>query len=233
MKTKILIIDDDEELNRLLFAYLGQFDFEVLTASHPTRGLQLLKSEQPALIVLDVMLPEKTGFELCSEIRKTSSVPIIMLTARGDLNDRVVGLELGADDYLPKPYGPRELVARIQSVLRRTQGALAGRNKALLRSGELIVDMEKAIATLASQDLDLTTAELAVLCFLMENPGRTLSRDEIFQEIRGAQWDSLDRSVDMVVSRLRHKLKDDTKHPRYLKTMWGAGYRFVGEIIDA
>jgi DNA-binding response OmpR family regulator len=232
MKTKILIIDDDEELNRLLSTYLEQFDFEVMTASHPSRGLELLKSQNPALIVLDVMLPERSGFELCTEIRRTSSVPIIMLTARGDLNDRVVGLELGADDYLPKPYGPRELVARIQSVLRRTNGKLAARKRRVLQSGDLKVDLGNSSAYLAEQNLDLTTAELSVLGYLLENPGRTLTREEIFQQIRGTQWDSVDRSVDMVVSRLRFKLKDDTKRPRYLKTMWGAGYRFLGEVSD-
>ncbi len=234
MKNTILIIDDDVELNRLLSAYLAQFDFEAVTAADPTQGLQLLKSARPALIVLDVMLPERNGFELCTEIRKTSTVPIIMLTARGDLSDRIVGLELGADDYLPKPYEPRELVARIQSVLRRTlAGPAAPSRKSVLRSGELMIDPEQGKALLGAVDLELTTAEFSVLSFLMTNAGKTVSRDEIFQQVRGAQWDSVDRSVDMVVSRIRHKLKDDSRHSRFLKTIWGEGYRFVGPITDA
>lgn len=231
---KILIIDDDKELNRLLSSYLRQYHFEVLTAGRPSEGLQLLESLRPDLVVLDVMLPEKSGFELCQEIRRSSQIPIIMLTARGDLSDRVVGLELGADDYLPKPYEPRELVARIQSVLRRTQdpGKTEGPRKSLLVSGDLRVDLTRAEAWLAGQSLDLTTAEFAVLSLLIRNAGRTLSRDEIVQGLRGGSWDSLDRTVDMMVSRLRHKLQDSSKHPRYLKTMWGEGYRFVGTVSD-
>ena len=231
--TKILIIDDDKELNNLLSSYLKQFNFEILTSTTPTEGLNLLASFHPDLIVLDVMLPEKNGFEVCQEIRRTSKIPIIMLTARGDLSDRIVGLELGADDYLPKPYDPRELVARIQSVLRRTQGTLHGAAaKTHLRSQELSVDLIKASAELAGQDLELTTSEFSVLKHLMENAGRTLSRDEIVHNMRGNNWDSLDRTVDMIVSRLRHKLKDASKNPQYLKTMWGEGYRFVGNVEE-
>lgn len=231
---KILIIDDDEELNRLLSSYLKQFGFDVIAAAHPTKGIERLKADQPSLVVLDVMLPERSGFEVCSEIRRVSAIPIIMLTARGDLSDRIVGLELGADDYLPKPYEPRELVARIQSVLRRTQGNLQTNPQGAWRSGELEVECEKALALLDGSPLELTHAEFSVLCFLMLNAGRTVSRDEIYQQIRGGMpWDSVDRSVDMVVSRLRHKLRDDPRRSRYLKTMWGEGYRFVGDVLRA
>ena len=232
-KTKILIIDDDEELNRLLSSYLGQFSFEVITTARPSEGLAALQTLQPDLIVLDVMLPEKNGFEVCQEIRRSYRTPIIMLTARGDLSDRVVGLELGADDYLPKPYEPRELVARIQSVLRRTRAAQEGPAKVTLVSDDLTLDLNKASARLSGEELELTTAEFSVLRHLMENSGKTLSRDEITQAMRGgSHWDSMDRTVDMIVSRLRGKLKDDSKHPRFLKTMWGEGYRFVGDVQD-
>ena len=226
----ILIIDDDEELNTLLTSYLKQFNFDVVSAIQPSLGLEILQTRKVDMIVLDVMLPEKSGFEVCREIRKTSKTPIIMLTARGDLSDRVVGLELGADDYLPKPYEPRELVARIQSVLRRTQGHLVETESRYIESHDLIVDMNKASATLTGNNLDLTTAEFTVLKILIENVGRTLSRDELTQAMRGSQWDATDRTVDMVVSRLRHKLHDDSKNPVYLKTIWGEGYRFVGDI---
>lgn len=231
MTTKpILIIDDDLELNRLLTSYLGQFGLTALTAAHPDLGIELLKKENPALVVLDVMLPGMNGFETCRAIRQFSKVPIIMLTARGELSDRIVGLEVGADDYMPKPFEPRELVARIQSVLRRTEGELQLPKKTF-RSGVLVADFEKAIATLSSEDLQLTSAEFSALWFLMENVGKTISREEIFKHLRGGSWDGVDRSVDMILSRLRSKLKDTTKQSTYVKTMWGEGYRFVAEVI--
>ena len=230
MKTKVLIIDDDEEANRLLSAYLSQFEFEVVSATLPELGLQMIKSKKPALVVLDVMLPGRSGFDLCREIRRSSALPIIMVTARGDLGDRIVGLEAGADDYLPKPYEPRELIARIQSVLRRTQGALTTKIK-IRRSGDLFVDPGKAVAMLRTDDLHLTATEISVLCLLMDNVGKTVSREEIYQHLRGGDWDGADRSVDMVVSRLRTKLMDDSKQAVFLKTMWGDGYRFVGDVI--
>jgi DNA-binding response OmpR family regulator len=229
MEKTILIIDDDKELNRLLTSYLAQFGLKVLSSTESEQGLQVLKEQGPALIVLDVMLPGMNGFETCREIRKLSKVPIIMLTARGELSDRIVGLELGADDYLPKPFEPRELVARIQSVLRRTDGHLVS-NRQIFRSQDLIVDFEKATAVLAGEDLQLTSAEFSALWHLMENAGKTISREEIFKHLRGVSWDGLDRSVDMLMSRMRSKLKDSSKQPRYLKTMWGEGYRFVGDV---
>ena len=232
MRKKILIIDDDQELNDLLTRYLAKFDFEVISASHPTRGLELLKKESPQLIVLDVMLPGKNGFEVCKEIRSQAKVPIIMLTARGDLSDRIVGLELGADDYMPKPYEPRELVARIQSVLRRTEDySHASTPVRYLKSGNLIVDLDKTEVRVGDEILELTTTEYEILCLLMKNRGQTLSREKILDQLRGVEWDNMDRTIDVLVSRLRHKLKDDPKHPQFLKTVWGSGYRFVGEVI--
>jgi DNA-binding response OmpR family regulator len=227
---KILIIDDDQELNDLLTRYFAKFDFEVISASHPTVGMQLFRKEVPALIVLDVMLPGKNGFEVCKEIRQEAKVPIIMLTARGDLSDRIVGLELGADDYLPKPYEPRELVARIQSILRRAEYSVPVLTGKILKSHQLVVNLDRASAFLAGEDLDLTTTEFEILCILMKHRGTTLSRDQILDQLRGVEWDNVDRTIDVLVSRLRHKLKDDPKHPLYLKTVWGSGYRFVGEV---
>jgi DNA-binding response OmpR family regulator len=230
VKKKILIIDDDQELNDLLTRYLAKFDFEVISASHPSVGLELFRKQSPNLIVLDVMLPGKNGFEVCKEIRQEAKVPIIMLTARGDLSDRIVGLELGADDYMPKPYEPRELVARIQSVLRRVDYSAAAPPGKILKSNELVVNMDRASVFLAGEDLDLTTTEYEILCLLMLHRGVTLSRDQILDQLRGVEWDNVDRTIDVLVSRLRHKLKDDPKHPKYLKTVWGSGYRFVGEV---
>ncbi len=228
---KILIIDDDQEANGLLTRYLNKFGFDVISACHPQRGLELIKEQTPDLIVLDVMLPGKNGFEVCKEIRRDATIPIIMLTARGDLSDRIVGLEIGADDYMPKPYEPRELVARIQSVLRRTEAPTAAKSEtSFLKSGELVVDLNKAEAKLGDEALDLTTTEFEILCLLMKNRGHTLSREKILEQLRGVEWDNIDRTIDVLVSRLRHKLKEDPKHPRFLKTVWGSGYRFVGEV---
>lgn len=232
MRKKILIIDDDEELNELLSDFLPRYDFEVITANHPTLGLQLLKKHEPHLVVLDIMLPVKNGFEVCKEIRQIVQTPIIILSARGDLNDKVVGLELGADDYMPKPYEPRELVARIQSVLRRSDGYPTAPIEAkTLKSHDLYIDTHKATVYLADIQLDLTTMEFEILCLFMKNPGITLSREQVVDKIRGIEWDSIDRTIDVLISRLRHKLKDDAKNPKYLKTIWGSGYRFVGDVI--
>lgn len=232
MRKKILIIDDDNELSDLLTDFLAKFDYEVLTADHPTLGLELLKKHNPDLIVLDIMLPDKNGFEVCKEIRQSNlQTPIIMLSARGDFNDKIAGLDLGADDYMPKPYEPRELVARIQSVLRRAEGRKSSSgDNAILKSDGLVVNITKATVFHAEQQLDLTTMEFEILCLFMQNPGITLSREQVVDKIRGIEWDSIDRTIDVLISRLRHKLKDDAKNPKFLKTIWGSGYRFVGEV---
>jgi DNA-binding response OmpR family regulator len=234
---KILIIDDDRELNGLLAQYLPRYGYEVITATHPTEGLESLKLHQPNLVVLDVMLPEKSGFELCIEIRRFSQVPILMLTARGDTSDRILGLEIGADDYLSKPYEPRELAARIQSILRRTSipvpgPALSVEQKLALPSGKLIIDRIKNVAYLDGKDIGLTTTEFEILSLLVQHAGQTVTREMIAQGVRGIQWDAIDRSIDVLVSRVRHKLGEDSRQPRYLKTMWGNGYRFIGEVEE-
>lgn len=231
-KKKILIIDDDNELNELLSDFLSKHNFEVFTAAHPNEGLELFNKHQPHLIVLDIMLPGKTGFDVCKEIRETSKVPIIILSARGALDDRLAGLDLGADDYMPKPYEPRELVARIQSVLRRTDNYKLGPESKILRSNDLVIDMNKASVSLGGNPLELTTMEFEMLCLFMQNPGITLSREQVVDKLRGIEWDSIDRTIDVLISRLRSKLKDDVKNPKFLKTIWGSGYRFVGEVAN-
>ncbi len=224
MKAKILIIDDDEKLNDLLHDYFAKFDLQVFSAIHPKKGFKLLTNEKPDLVILDVMLPDMDGFEICKEIRKESNIPIIMLTARGDITDKVVGLEIGADDYLAKPFEPRELVARIQSVLRRS-----GEKKEtkLLQFGTLTINTANHEVKLGDMIIDLTSAEYELLILFTKNQGSVLSRDEIMDRVRGIEWESFDRSVDVLVSRLRHKLHDDPKHPNYLKTVWGTGYLFL------
>ncbi|MGZ3788954.1 MAG: response regulator transcription factor [Bacteriovorax sp.] len=233
MGKRILIIDDDNELNELLSDFLAKYEFIVFTANHPTIGLDHLKKYQPHLIVLDIMLPEKNGFDVCKEIREMTKTPIIILSARGGLNDRLIGLELGADDYIPKPYEPRELVARIQSVLRRTENfQIPTIESKIIKSHDLVVDTNRASVTLAGESLDLTTMEFEMLCLFMQNPGLTLSREQVVDKLRGIERDSFDRTIDVLISRLRCKLKDDVKNPKFLKTIWGSGYRFVGEVMN-
>ena len=228
MHTTVLVIDDDHKLNELLRDYLSQFGITVLTAEHPDQGLILLRQKTPSLIILDLMLPEKDGFAVCREIRKESAVPIIMLTARGDLPDRIAGLELGADDYLAKPFEPRELVARIQTVLRRSEGEGGHYPKSdQIQAEELTVDLRKRTVLLNGQLLDLTTMEFEILALFLNNPESVLGREEMMDRIRGVDWEAYNRSIDVAISRLRQKLQDDPKRPHYIKTIWGAGYQFL------
>ncbi len=225
--TKILLIDDDEKLGELLATFFERFDMELVAATHPDEGLRQLEAAQPDLIILDVMLPGQDGFEVCRTIRRSSNIPIIMLTARGEVTDRIVGLEIGADDYLPKPFEPRELVARIQNVLRRSADRPSSDGP--LKFGDLTIDLERRTAELAGESLELTTMEYQLLVLFVENPGRTFTRDEILNELRGIDAQLFSRSVDILVSRLRQKLQDTTKQPRYIKTVWGTGYIFIGQ----
>ncbi|MFZ1626103.1 MAG: response regulator transcription factor [Gammaproteobacteria bacterium] len=225
--TRILLIDDDEKLGELLKAYFQRFDMQLDNAVRPSEGLMKIQRDKPDLVILDGMLPEQDGFDVCRTIRKTSSIPVVMLTARGDVTDRIVGLEIGADDYLSKPFEPRELVVRIQSVLRRSKAAEA-ENDTTLRFGTLLVDTERRTAELDGNVLDLTTMEYQLLVLFASNPGRTFNRDEILNELRGIDAQLFSRSVDILVSRLRQKLGDTSRQPRFIKTVWGTGYAFVG-----
>lgn len=225
MTTPVLLIDDDERLGALLTEYLGRFGFAVSAFAHPEAGLRAMKSVQPEILILDVMLPDMDGFALCRKVRETSRIPIVMLTARGDVMDRIVGLELGADDYLPKPFEPRELVARIQAVLRRGRGA---EDDEAIRAGELELHPGARSAALRGEELVLTSAEFELLALLVRNRGRVLTRDRILDETRGVDWESFDRSIDVLISRLRQKLGDDAKRPKYIRTIRGTGYSFIG-----
>lgn len=230
MKPRILIIDDDQKLNRLLREFLSSFGFEVLAVTHPEDGLRAVRSRGPDLVVLDIMLPDMNGFEVCKIIRQNHTVPIIMLTARGETTDRIVGLELGADDYLCKPFEPRELVARIQAVLRRTTRADDREPQSF---GRLTVDFARRTASFDGRQLLLTTNEFAALALLARHPGKVLDRDQILQELRGIESDAFNRSVDVTISRLRQKLGDDPKNPFYIKTIWAVGYAFIAEVSSS
>lgn len=222
---KALLIDDDERLNALVTSYLQRFGIAVQAFSHPELGFRAVKVDPPDIVILDVMLPDIDGFTLCRKIREFSRVPIIMLTARGDVTDRIVGLDLGADDYLPKPFEPRELLARIQAVLRRGR---AGEHNERIRFGPLELNLAKRSAAVDGRDLSLTSAEFELLGVLVRNRGRILSRDRIMDQTRGVDWDAFDRSIDVHISRLRQKLGDDPKHPEFIRTVRGSGYIFVG-----
>lgn len=218
----ILVVDDDERLRGLLAEYLGARGYSVETAVDGQRGLDRIKVGQVDLVILDLTLPDLDGLEVCREIRRSSRVPIIMLTARGDETDRIVGLELGADDYLPKPFNPRELLARIQAVLRRAE---AGPSDAeVLIAGDLRIDLDRREAHLSERRLELTTTEFEILRTLVANAGRVVPRERLMALARGDEFASFERSVDVHVSHLRRKLGDDPKDPRLIKTVRGVGY---------
>ena len=230
---KVLIIDDDESLADLLTQYLARFDMELLSANCPSLGYEILRQQQPQAIILDVMLPEQDGFEVCKQIRKDNDIPIIMLTARGDVMDRVVGLEIGADDYLAKPFEPRELVARLQTILRRTvkaNHAVNGKDSSLLEFNGLSINTQRQQVILFDKTLELTTTEYRLLVLLAQSPQTVFSRDDILNHLKGTEVELYSRSVDIAISRLRQKLKEESD-TEFIKTVWGAGYCFVGESI--
>ncbi len=223
---KVLIIDDDRKHSELLQAYFKRFGIKLICALEAEEGFRKLNREDPDLLLLDVMLPGKDGFEICREIRRKSSIPIIMLTARGEVIDRVSGLELGADDYIGKPFEPRELVARVQAILRRVTAAGPESNR--LEFDGLSIDTETRSVSVDDKPVDLTSMEFELLLILARRHGKKLSRDDILSELRGIDAAILTRSVDIMISRLRNKLGDSVKPPRFIQTIWGRGYSFVG-----
>lgn len=224
MEKRILVIDDDVKLNSLLKEYLTKYGFSVSTFTTPSEGMNGIKRLKPDLVILDIMLPEQDGFETCKNIRKEYTIPIIMLTARGDVTDRIVGLEIGADDYIPKPFEPRELVARIQTILRRSASMIKNDIK---KSGGITMDIKRRSVTLDGKSIDLTTGEFEILKLFLKRPGIVFSRSQILDGLGDMEWDFYNRSVDVLISRLRQKLNDDPKNPVYIKTVWGSGYMLV------
>jgi DNA-binding response OmpR family regulator len=229
--TKVLLIDDDRRHSELLRTFLEKFGIELDCAEEAESGLAKLKSGEPDMLLLDVMLPGRDGFSICREVRKTSDIPIIMLTARGDVIDRVSGLELGADDYIGKPFEPRELVARIQSILRRVDTRATKISDNLEFDG-LKIDTKSRTVTVDDRGVELTSMEYELLCILARKSGVKLSRDEILSELRGIDTAILTRSVDIMVSRVRQKLGDSAKPARFIQTVWGRGYVFVGRPAE-
>jgi DNA-binding response OmpR family regulator len=224
---KILIIDDDIELSKLIIEFLESFNYDIYAKYTPEEGLAFLNETSADLIILDIMLPGMDGFQVLRKIREDSTTPIIMLTARGEVTDRIVGLELGADDYLSKPFEPRELLARIQSILRRSQSP--GSMVDILEFDLLTIDKLKQEVLLEGEVVHLSTTEYEALLLFSENPGQVLDREQLVENLRGITWQSYDRSVDVLVSRLRNKLGETPSNTQFIKTVHGVGYKFIAK----
>jgi two-component system, OmpR family, phosphate regulon response regulator OmpR len=223
MPTRVLIVDDDARLVEMLGGYLRSRGYRVDGCGDAESGLETLRRAEYDAVVLDVMLPGIDGLEACRRIRARSQVPILMLTARGDDMDRIVGLELGADDYLPKPFNPRELLARLAAILRRTRGA-AAQPAEVLRFGALEIDRAAREVRVRGERRELTGRQFDLLLLLAERAGRVQSREQLMDALKGEEWDNVDRSIDVHISRLRQAIEDDPKRPRYVRTVRGAGY---------
>jgi len=229
MQTHILIIDDDIELTNLIKKFLENHKFKVSSFTNPLAALKKINQKHTFdLIILDITLPEMDGFQVLREIRKDFLVPIIMLTARGEVSDRIVGLELGADDYMPKPFEPEELIARIQSIMRRIKSPEIMIDN--LQFEHLSIDKLKQKVILNGQDVSLSTTEFEALLIFAENCGQILNRDFLVENLRGISWQSYDRSIDVLVSRLRNKLSVLDPDTEYIKTIHGVGYKFIDRI---
>lgn len=230
--TKILIIDDDQYLCESLIAYFSQFDIELMYANTPSDGLRKLEKYSPELLLLDVMMPEMDGFTLCKKIRLNHSLPIIMLTARGQLNDKITGLELGADDYMAKPFEPRELVARTQAFLRRINDSQQSKKQdKILKFEGMTLYPEQHRLEVDGNEVKLTGMEFTLLNVLATNIGKVFNRDQVISELKGVEVELYSRSVDILLSRLRQKLKDDPQQPRFIKTLRNVGYTFVAKKL--
>jgi len=228
MSSRLLLIDDDARLSAMVSDYLAAAGFEVATAGSLAAGRDRLAAENYDALVLDLMLPDGDGLDLCRELRgnpRTRGLPLLMLTARGEPLDRIVGLELGADDYLGKPFEPRELLARVKALLRRAAPQPAGDE--VLRFGRLEIDLGARMARLNGQPCDLTSHQFDLLVVLAQSPGRVLSRDQIMDSLKGHPLEAFDRSIDVHISRIRAVIEDDPKAPRRVLTVRGAGYVFA------
>lgn len=234
---QVLVVDDDQAIRELLAEYLSKNNFDVITAEDGIEMDKQLLTDQPDLIILDIMLPGDDGFILCQRIRQTSHVPIIMLTANSDEMDRVLGLEIGADDYIAKPFSPRELLARIKALLRRTQFA-SEENKSAVKARYLLfsnwkLDTKQHILTdQNNEEISLSGADFQLLTLFLENTNSAISRDQICQALHGRDAFANERGIDVHLSRLRQCLKDDAKSPKIIKTIRGAGYVFIADVIE-
>ena len=229
---QILIVDDDQEIRELLKEYLTRSGFDVLAAAEGGEMYQHLASNDPDLIILDIMMPGDDGFSLCQQVRRRSQVPIIMLTAASDEADRVIGLELGADDYIAKPFSPRELMARIKALLRRAESRQPEKEDARrIRFADWVLDtLSQHLINDDGTEMDLTGSDFLLLSLFLQHPGQVMDRDSISDATRGRETLPMERGIDVQISRLRQKLGDNGKSPRIIKTIRGSGYMLIAEV---
>ncbi|MCE2396395.1 response regulator transcription factor [Candidatus Poribacteria bacterium] len=228
---KILVVDDEVDIVDFIDDYLMGEGYEVIKAYDGVEALDKMRQDLPDLVILDIMLPGLDGFEVCKQMRTESTVPILMLTAKDTDVDKIVGLEIGADDYMPKPFNPRELVARVKALLRRTyrQDYQPRSQTVTLKHKDLSIDAERRVATIGNERLELTTKEFDLLLFLMQNPGRVYSRDHLLDYVWGQDSFVGARTVDVHIRRLREQIETDASQPQYVITVWGVGYKFTDE----
>jgi DNA-binding response OmpR family regulator len=228
---RILVVDDDHEIVRVVRAYLEQAGFQVFTAYDGATALHTIRHEHPDLVVLDVMLPDQDGWAITRQVRgepKLAALPIILLTARADDVDKIIGLELGADDYIAKPFNPREVVARVRSLLRRSQFSQTTQPNRILQAGSLMMDLGRHEVLLDGAPIELTQTEFKLLQILMENPGYAFTRVDLIEQALGYNYEGMERTLDSHIKNLRKKLEPDAKQPTYIQTVYGVGYRFDG-----
>ena len=228
MNETILVVDDEPKIVKQARDYLERSGYRVLASADGKTALAMARHERPDLVVLDLNLPKLDGLDICRALRRESDVPIIMLTARVDEPDRLIGLELGADDYITKPFSPRELVARVRAVLRRVRGGV--RTPGLVRAADLEIDLHGHRVTRAGEPIHLTRSEFNLLAVLAQHPGQTFTRAQLLDRLHGVAYDGYDRSVDAHVKNLRRKLESDPADPRYVLTVYGVGYKFTDEV---
>jgi two-component system alkaline phosphatase synthesis response regulator PhoP len=228
MNNVILVVDDEPKIVKQARDYLERSGFRVVTAGDGKTALAQARHARPDLIVLDLNLPEMDGLDVCRTLRRESDVPIIMLTARVDETDRLIGLELGADDYITKPFSPRELVARVRAVLRRIHGGV--HQPGIVRTGDLEIDLHGHRVTRDGETINLTRSEFNLLALLAQHPGQAFTREQLIEQLHGVAYDGYDRSVDAHIKNLRRKLEPDPSEPRYVHTVYGVGYRFTDEV---
>ena len=230
-RKKILVVDDDKKLTEIIEKYFSQYEFEVTVANDGNDIENLIRQKKPDVILLDVMLPDRNGFDILRKLQKEFDIPIIMLTAKGDEVDKVIGLELGADDYVTKPFSIRELIARIRSVLRRSVSYHTDfKNKTELKFDNLVIIPDRRSLKINDDEYDLTKTEFDLLYLLASNPDKTFTREELLKIVSDRDYAIFDRSIDMHISHLRNKLKLQIPQKCTIKTVWGSGYRF--EFID-
>ncbi|MFZ0014906.1 MAG: response regulator transcription factor [Acidimicrobiia bacterium] len=221
---RVLVVEDELKIARLVEDYLVEAGFDVLTAPDGKSAVAVARSERPDLVILDIGLPGMDGYDVTRSIRASAPTPIIMLTARGEETDRVIGLELGADDYIAKPFSPRELVARVKAVLRRTTGQVTSE---VIRVKDLAIDVPRRRVERAGEGIELTATEFEILRLLAARAGQVFTRGQMLDAVRGVSFESYERSIDAHVKNIRKKLEPDPRHPRYLETVHGIGYRFA------